>query len=189
MRKSICLLSLLTIVAILALVVPGQVLADDAAKAAKKRAKIDSMAKETLAALFEKSPKAKRLYDGSFGYAVFDNTKISLGITGGGGVGVAVDKGSGARTYMRMATGGLNLGLGGQKYQVVFLFQDKQTFLNFVDKGWEAGGSASAVAGTAGANAETSFVNGIALFQLTEAGLMLQADVSGTKYWKAKKLN
>jgi hypothetical protein len=29
----------------------------------------------------------------------------------------------------------------------------------------------------------------MAFYQLTEGGLMLQADISGTKYWKNKKLN
>jgi hypothetical protein len=29
----------------------------------------------------------------------------------------------------------------------------------------------------------------VAIFQLTHKGLMAQADVSGTKYWKHKKLN
>lgn len=158
-------------------------------KAADKRAKIDAMAQESLDTVFAKNDKAKGLFNKAYGYAVFDNLKLSLGVSGGGGVGVAVDKSSGARTYMRMGTGGLNLGLGGQKYQLVFLFQDAQTFNRFVDKGWQADAQANAVAGNLGANAGATFTNGIAVFQLTEAGLMLQADIAGTKYWKAKKLN
>ncbi len=104
----------------------------------------------------------KKLYDKSYGYAVFDNTKISFGLTGGGGTGVAVEKASKARTYMRMGTGGLALGLGAQVYQVVFLFQTRDTFTNFIEKGWEAEASANAVAGKAGANAEATFRNGVA---------------------------
>ena len=49
--------------------------------------------------------------------------------------------------------------------------------------------SANAVAGRAGANAEERFQNGLAVYTLTTASLMLQADLSGTKYWKSKKLN
>jgi len=154
-----------------------------------KRQKIDATAKESLETLFAEAEKSRTLYDQAYGYAVFDNLKISLGITGGGGVGVAVNKSTGQRTYMKMGTGGLNVGLGGQKYQVVFLFQDAKTFNSFVEKGWKAEGSANAVAGTAGANAQTNFTNGMAFYQLTEGGLMLQADISGTKYWKYKKLN
>jgi lipid-binding SYLF domain-containing protein len=159
------------------------------AKRDYKRAKIDQNERETLARLFEEDAKAKRLFDQAAGYAVFDNTKISLGLTGGGGTGVAVDKESGQRTYMKMGTAGLNLGLGAQVYQIVFLFQDAETLHNFIEKGWEADASANAVAGTAGANAEATFRKGMAIYPLTQGGLMLQADISGTKYWKYEKLN
>ena len=83
----------------------------------------------------------------------------------------------------------VGLGLGAQKYQVVFLFQDEKTFRNFVDKGWQADASAQASAGTAGVGAQTGFVNGIAIYQVNETGLMARADIAGTKYWKNKKLN
>jgi lipid-binding SYLF domain-containing protein len=172
----------------LLLLVPLASHGDSPAKRAAERAEIDAMARDALARVFENQPKAKRLYEQATAYAVFSNVKVSLFLTGGGGRGVAVDK-SGGRTYMKMATGGLNLGLGGQKYQLVFLFEDRPTFERFVDEGWEAEGSASAVAGPKGVNAETTFRNGVAVFQMTEAGLMLQADISGTKYWRSKKLN
>ena len=160
-----------------------------AAKAQQKRDRLDRAAMETLDRLFEGSEKARELYDQSVGYAVFDNTKVTFILSGGGGSGVAVDKKTGERTYMNMGTGGLAVGLGAQVYQLVFLFATDKTFEDFKQVGWSAQGGANAVAGTAGANAEATFINGIAVFQLTEAGLLLQADISGTKYWKSKKLN
>ena len=39
------------------------------------------------------------------------------------------------------------------------------------------------------ADAKTNFVNGLAIYQLTEKGLMLNADIAGTKYWLNDKLN
>jgi len=168
---------------------PGAVFAEDVDKPQAKRQKIDQMASEALQRLNADNSAAKGLFDGAYGYAVFSNIKVSLGVTGGGGTGVAVVKGTGNRTYMKMGTAGLNLGLGGQKYQVVFLFENKTVFNNFVEKGWEAEASANAVAGKSGANAEATFRNGMAVYQLTDAGLMLQADIAGTKYWKSKKLN
>ncbi len=163
--------------------------ADREDKRQAKRDKIDEIAQETLDELFEENPVAKKLYKKAYGYAVFDNIKISLMITGGGGRGVAVNRKTDERTYMKMGTAGLNIGLGGQKYQVVFFFETQERFDEFVDKGWEADASANAVAGPYGKNAEATFRNGMAFYQLTEAGLMLQADISGTKYWKADKLN
>jgi lipid-binding SYLF domain-containing protein len=152
----------------------------------EQRTQIDADEKTTLARLFKESAQARRLYESAYGYATFDIIKVSLGLTGGGGQGAAVNKTSGARTYMRMGTGGINFGAGGQLYQLVFLFEDGQSFEKFVSDGWEAGASANAVAGPLGANAGTSFINGVAVYQLTEAGLMLLLDISGTKYWKSK---
>jgi lipid-binding SYLF domain-containing protein len=154
-----------------------------------KRLKIDEMADESLSEVLAKNPKAEALYEDAYGWAVFDNLKIAFGFSGGGGNGVAVTKSTNDRTYMKMGTVGVGLGLGGKKYQVVFLFQDERTFSGFVDKGWQADASASAVAGTEGAEAQTGFVNGMAVYQLTDKGLMAQADIAGTKYWKNKKLN
>ncbi len=162
---------------------------DDKGGPSDKKSKIDGMAKKTLDALFEKSGEAKELHGKAYGYAVFDNLKLSLMISGGGGRGVAVKKADGARTYMKMGTVGLNIGLGGQRYQIVFLFETAERFNEFVNTGWEADASANAVAGTKGANAEATFRNGMAFYQITGAGLMLQADIAGTKYWKDKKLN
>ena len=156
------------------------------ASAEEQRVEIDAVAAASLDELWRRSDKAKTLYDKAYGYATFGIIKISLAFTGGGGQGVAVAKGSGERTYMRMGTGGLNIGFGGQKYQLVFLFQDQSTFDTFVNEGWEAGASANAVAGSTGANLGATFINGLAVYQLTEAGLMLQADISATKYWQSK---
>jgi len=162
---------------------------DEGGKPAEKRAKIDAVAKEALDTLLAKSDNATKLYGEAYGYAVFDNLKIAFGISGGGGSGVAVAKNSGARTYMKMGTGGVGLGLGGQKYQVVFLFANEAAFTSFVEKGWKAEAGARAAAGTEGANANTTFSNGLAVYQMTDKGLMASADISGTKYWKDKKLN
>jgi lipid-binding SYLF domain-containing protein len=187
------IISILLVAGVLAFVAPAEagVFSDVGPfqRASKVRERLDTMAQQTLDHLFERAPESRGLYDKAVAYAVFDVTKVSVGVTGGGGTGVAVDKATGQRTYMHMGTGGLNLGLGGQVFQLVFLFADSGTFQQFLDVGWDASASANAVAGRAGANAEASFQNGLATYTLTEAGLMLQADLSGTKYWKSRKLN
>ena len=158
-------------------------------KRESKRMKIDETAREALDTLFASNPKAKDLFEMSFGWAVFDNLKLAFGFSGGGGNGVAMVGIGGEKTYMKMGTAGIGVGLGVNKYQVVFLFQDSQTFRNFVEKGWQADATASAVAGQTGAEAKTDFSNGLAIYQITDKGLMALADIAGTKYWKNKKLN
>lgn len=158
-------------------------------KTQKKRENIDKIAEEALNRLFAQEPKAKTLFDMAYGYAVFTNVKVMFGISGGGGSGVAVVKNTGQRVYMKMGTGGIGIGLGGQKSTVVFLFEDRKTLENFIYNGWQGDAAANAVAGTEGANVATTFTQGLAIYQMTESGLMLKADVSGTKFWVDKKLN
>jgi lipid-binding SYLF domain-containing protein len=181
----------LSVLTILALIATASVaLAEDKEdKAAQKKQEIDAVAKEALNELFEASSNARTLHEKAYGYAVFDNLKIQFLVSGGGGAGVAVDKQAGSRTYMKMGTGGIGLGLGGQKYQVVFLFEDKKIFDNFVEKGWKAETSAQAAAGTAGAGGAANFSDGMAVYQMSDKGLMASVDITGTKYWKNKKLN
>jgi lipid-binding SYLF domain-containing protein len=183
----------LVVIAALCLVVSAGLLAAEESweslNQQAKQAKIDETAQESLNEVFKGNKAAKDLYNNSYGWAAFDNLKIAWGFSGGGGNGVAVNKKTGARTYMKVGTVGVGLGLGAQKYQVVFLFQDEKTFRNFVEKGWQADATAQATAGTAGVGGQTGFVNGIAIYQITDKGLMASADIAGTKYWKNKKLN
>ena len=102
---------------------------------------------------------------------------------------MAVAKASGERTYMKMGTGGVGLGLGGQKYQLIVMLETKEVFDRFVDKGWQADAQGQAVGGKEGASASSSFHDGVAIFQVTDKGLMASVDVTGTKFWKHKKLN
>ena len=159
------------------------------AEADEKRAEIDKVSAEALKEVLTDSEKAQGLYDGAYGWAVFDNLRVTFIITGGGGSGVAVAKESGERTYMKMGSGGLAFGIGAQKYSVIMLFEDEKTFTNFIEKGWKAETGATAAAGTEGANVATGFINGIAVYQITQSGLMASADISGTKYTVDKKLN
>jgi lipid-binding SYLF domain-containing protein len=158
-------------------------------KAQDKRVAIDTMAEQTLDKLFAEYAGSSAIYDKAFGYAVFDSIKVAVGISGGGGIGVAVDKASGKRTYMKMGTAGIGLGLGGKSFQIILMFETDKAFRNFIEHGWQAEATAGAAAGTAGKDVDSSFIHGVAIFQLTNKGLIAQADISGTKFWKTKKLN
>jgi len=187
-----CATALLTVIAV-ALPAASALSAEESdwksLKKETKRNKIDVRAGETLGMLVGTSEKAAELYESSYGFASFDNLKLGLGVTAGGGKGVAVDNKTGEHTYMEMGTVGVGASLGAQKYQVIFLFQDSKSFRNFVDKGWQADASANAAAWESGVNKQTSFVNGVAIYQMTDGGLMLNADIAGTKYWKDGNLN
>jgi len=161
----------------------------NAQKVDAKRSQIDATAGAALDKLLKENPAAKELYGKAYGWAAFDNLKLGFFFSGGGGKGVAVETKSNKRTYMDMGSVGFGLAFGGKKYEVVFLFQDSATYNAFVDKGWEAQGSANATAGKANAGGQTGFVNGMAIYQISGTGLMANVDLAGTKYFKDKELN
>jgi lipid-binding SYLF domain-containing protein len=191
MRKSAIYAATLLTIAALALPATSVVAEEDwkSMKQESKAMKINETAKDALNGLFADHPKAKELYAKSYGWAAFNNLKLAFGFSGGGGNGVAVVKETGEKTYMKMGTVGVGIGLGINKYNVIFLFQDSQTFNKFVNKGWQADAGATAAAGKAAADVATNFTNGMAIYQITEKGLMAAADIAGTKYWKNDKLN
>ena len=156
---------------------------------AEARNTIDATEQETLKRLLANNADAKRLFEESFGYAVFDSRKFSFLFTSGGGAGVAVERESGKRSYMKMLSGGVHVGGGVQYFQSVFLFENKESFESFVNKGWEASGDAAAVFGERALEGGVKFVQGKAIFQLNDTGIMLGANVAGTKYWKSSSLN
>jgi lipid-binding SYLF domain-containing protein len=156
---------------------------------AATRREIDSIAASTLSKVIASSAGAKALFDVSYGYAVFDSRKASFLITTGRGVGVAIRKSDGKKTYMHVASAGVNVGAGLQFYQGLFLFETEAAFNRFIDSGWQADATAGATLGKANLEAQAKFTNGMAYYQLSETGVMLDADITGTKYWKSKELN
>jgi lipid-binding SYLF domain-containing protein len=156
---------------------------------AEARREIDRMAEAALNKLFGRSPEARRQFEEAAGYAVFDTRKFSFMITTGFGAGVAVDKATGERTYMKMATGGVNIGAGVKYFQVVFLFPDKATFRQFVENGWSADTDASALGGKEGIGGGLRLANGVLVYEVSDTGVALSASLAGTKYWKDDKLN
>ena len=94
---------------------------------------------------------------------------------------------------MKMALGGVGLGLGVKDYRVVMIFTEKAALDKFLESGWDASAHADAAAkaGDKGgeASGEGNIRSGVEVYSMTEAGLALQATVAGQKYWKDDKLN
>ena len=158
----------------------------------KRRAIID-MQKETLAALYKVRPQAKSQIASAPGYAVFSNANVNIIFASfGGGYGVVQSAGDQNRTYMKMGELGLGLGMGVKDFRAVFVFHDQETMVRFIESGWEFGGHADAAAKASDMGAAVggeALLDNITVYQLTEAGLALQATVKGTKYWKDDALN
>jgi lipid-binding SYLF domain-containing protein len=158
------------------------------ARVGARRQEIDQSAQAALEELFAAQASTRDLYDRAVGYAVFTATKAGFIVSGGGGTGVAVNKSSGQRTYMRMGTGGIGLGIGAQRYSMIALFENVDRLESFISGGWDSSATAEAAAGQEGVAVRSSFIDGVAFFQLTDKGLMAHADVTGTRFWVIDEL-
>lgn len=161
---------------------------------AEKQQVIMDMEQETLERLYKEAPQTKDKIKNAVGYGTFSNANVNLiFMSAGSGYGSVVDNATGKRTYMKMALGGVGLGLGAKDYRVVMIFRDKVTLDKFLESGWDFGAHADAAAKAGESGGELSgegdIISGIEVFSMTEAGLALQATVAGTKYWKDDKLN
>lgn len=187
MKKTI-LFSLLVLSVVLAGCSPGKELTTP-----EKKNAINKMADENLQRLYTEKPSTKDEVKKASGYAAFSNANINIIFaSGGGGYGVVVDNATGNKTYMKMGSGGLGIGLGAKDYRQVMIFNTPETMNKFIEKGWVFGGHADAAAKGKEKGGEKSgegIAGQVKVYSMTEAGLALQATVAGTKYWKDDELN
>jgi lipid-binding SYLF domain-containing protein len=160
----------------------------DANELTERRQEIIDMAESTIEDLRE-DKSAADLLGSAYGQAVFDTTKGGFIVTGAGGTGVAMRKNGSNPVFMHLGAGGVGLGGGLENYKLIVLFENEAVYKDFIDGEWTAGASAQAAAGRDGAASVAKFVNGVAVYHVTDKGVIAQADVTGVKFWPSDKLN
>jgi lipid-binding SYLF domain-containing protein len=160
---------------------------------AEKRQAVLNMKNEVLSDLYRIRPDVKSQISSAPGYAVFSNANINIIFASfGGGYGVVKSNSTGKHTFMNMGEVGVGLGLGVKDFRGVFVFHGADTMTRFVEHGWAFGAQADAAAKASDKGAAVGgelTVDNITIYQLTKAGLALQATIKGTKYWKDSALN
>ena len=160
----------------------------------QKQVDVRKSASETLAKLYKARPSAKAPIKAATGYAAFSNFGMKILLAGGGkGQGIAFDNGTQKVTYMKMLEVQAGLGMGVKKFRTIFVFETKDAMDQFINKGWEFGGQATAAAksGDKGGSYQgaVQVMPGVWLYQLTDKGLALELTGKGTKYYKDDDLN
>jgi len=153
--------------------------------------------------IFIKSDAVKPFFNEAYGYAVFPTVGKGGIILGGAyGAGRVYRQGdiTGTATLFKVNIG---FQLGGQAFREIIFFQDKRAYDEFTSEGFEFDGSLSAVvvtlsaqaqAGTqgntagaglgpaTGAQAETNYTKGMAVFVHTIGGLMYEVSIGGQRF-------
>src|SRR5450755_1217945 len=143
----------------------------------EQRDDVRATANDTLNRLYSAQPSAKQAIAKAAGYGVFTNFGMKILFAGGGtGKGLVVNNRTKKETFMKMVEVQAGLGLGVDKYRLVWVFERVADLDQFINQGWELGAQATVTAQVNGQGAQgfagaMSITPGVWLYQLSEEGL------------------
>ena len=130
----------------------------------------------------DSDPTLTKWFETAYAYAVYPKVGKGGFIVGGAhGKGLVIrgDTTMGTTSLSQVSVGAL---IGGQVYAQYIMFKDETAYSHFTRGNFEMGAQVSAVAITLGASADARYDSGVAVFTLTDGGLMLEASVGGQKF-------
>ncbi|MBP0592246.1 hypothetical protein J8I87_21440 [Paraburkholderia sp. LEh10] len=157
---------------------------------AAKREEIDAKVRGTLTRLYSTVKGSKELVAKANGVLVFPSV-LKVGFVAGGEYGEgALHVGGKTAGYYSTVAGSFGLQAGAQSKAVIFLFMTQDALTKFRNsKGWSVGGEGSVALLKVGANGEidtTTATAPVEAIVLTNAGLMGDVSLSGTKVSRLK---
>lgn len=161
---------------------------------AEKRDYVDRMTREALGAFYTQKPSLRDDVRNAPGYGMFSSIGTNLiFLATEGGHGKVHNNETGEDTYMKVAGGGVGIGLGVKDYKMLMIFKTEYAMQDFIANGWSAGAEADAAvkSGDQGreASAESNLANDIVVHTLTENGLALSATIGASKFYRDDELN
>ena len=163
---------------------------ESASASASKRESIDASVNATLSRLYSTVPGSRELVAKSRGVLVFPNVLQAGFIVGGQSGNGALRVGGSTVGYYNTSSLSVGLQAGAQSKAIVFLFMTQDALDEFRGSdGWAAGAGASVALVKMGANGAVDTTTATAPVQvivLTNAGLMGDVSINGTKVTKLK---
>ena len=163
---------------------------ETASASASKRQSIDASVNATLSRLYSTVPGSRELVAKSRGVLVFPNVLQAGFIVGGQSGNGALRVGGSTVGYYNTSSLSVGLQAGAQSKAIVFLFMTQDALDSFrKSDGWAAGADASVAVVKVGANGAVDTTTATAPVQvvvLTNAGLMGDVSINGTKVTKLK---
>jgi lipid-binding SYLF domain-containing protein len=149
---------------------------------ASGRAALDSKVQSAIQVAKETDPGLQGFFNSSAGYAVFPSVgKGAVGVGGAFGRGELFESRRLAG-YCSLTQASVGLALGGQEYSEFIFFETPEALNRFKSGNYAFSAQASAVALKSGASANAKYADGVAVFTMGEAGLMVEASIGGQKF-------
>jgi lipid-binding SYLF domain-containing protein len=163
---------------------------DNSATDTSKRQSINASVDATMSRLYATVPGSRELVGKARGVLVFPSV-LQAGFVVGGQYGEgALRVGGSTVGYYSTVSGSFGLQAGAQSKAIVFLFMTQDSLDKFRgSEGWSAGGDASVALVKMGANGvidTTTATAPVQVFVLTNAGLMGNLSLQGTKVSRLK---
>jgi lipid-binding SYLF domain-containing protein len=147
-----------------------------------KESKKENSFQETIDAFLAKDPGMQRFFTSAYGYVVFPSVGKGGFIVGGAHGNGRVYQGGNKIGTAELVQATVGLQAGGQSYSEIIFFKDQQAFDHFKNGNMKFSGQASAIAATAGASADVSYSDGVAVFTMAKGGVMLEASIGGQSF-------
>lgn len=146
------------------------------------RVRLEDRVETTIKVALMTDPDLQRFFDTSAGYAVFPSVgKGAAGVGGAFGRGILFENGQ-PTGYVSLSQATVGLALGGQSYSELIFFETPEAIERFKRGDLTFAAQASAVALRAGASTKARYSENVAVFTMSEAGLMVEASIGGQKF-------
>jgi lipid-binding SYLF domain-containing protein len=158
-------------------------------KTDEKKAVLSADVDNALALFKAKDPGISRFFENSYAYAVLPKVfKGGIWLGGAGGRGEVFEQKK-MIGYCRMSQATLGVTFGGEYFREIVFFRDKEDFDKFKTGEYTFSAQVTGVALSAGAAAKADYKAGMAVFVLSDVGLMVDASLGGQKFnYNAKYL-
>jgi len=149
---------------------------------AQNNDKIIADSEDAKSAFLKDDPSMSGLFDAAYGYIILPNVGKGGLLVGGAAGNGTVYQGGELVGFTKMTQVTIGFQLGGQTYSEVVFFEDERAFDRFKQNKIEMSAQVSAVAAASGASANAKYVEGVAVFTRSKAGLMYEASVGGQQF-------
>jgi lipid-binding SYLF domain-containing protein len=146
------------------------------------KATLSAQVTEAIAVFKTKDPTIERFFTDSQGYAVLPKIGKGAFILGGAyGQGEVYRNGS-LIGYCSVSQATIGASIGGESFREIIFFRTNADMDVFLTGEFTFAAQATAVAMDAGAAAKADYHNGVAVFAMTDQGLMVDASIGGQKF-------
>ncbi len=143
---------------------------------------LSAQVNEAIGDFKTKDPSIQSFFDRSYGYAVLPQVaKGGFWVGGAWGRGEVFAQGN-LIGYTSMSQATLGFTFGGEYFREIIFFRDKTDLDKFTSGEYTFSAQATGVALTSGVAAKTDYRSGMAVFVISQKGLMVDVSLGGQKF-------